>query len=87
MRICLADRAKTAAHRCGHVRDEVLTRAGDPGRGTRVRTRFETPTSAEVRAFVARRPTADDRAALADWIEQAARMTTAGLGDYQPDGG
>jgi AcrR family transcriptional regulator len=41
-------------------------------------------TSAEVRAFVARHPTADDRAGLADWIEPAARMTADGLGDYQP---
>jgi hypothetical protein len=41
-------------------------------------------TSAEVRAFVARHPTGDDRAALADWIEQAARMTADGLGDYRP---
>jgi hypothetical protein len=41
-------------------------------------------TSAEVRAFVARRPAGDDRTALADWIEQAARMTADGLGDYRP---
>jgi AcrR family transcriptional regulator len=44
-------------------------------------------TSAEVRAFVARHPAADDRAALVDWIEQAARMTADGLGDYQPSAG
>ena len=44
-------------------------------------------TSVEVRAFVARHPTADDRAALADWIEQAARMTADGLGDYRPAAG